>query len=234
MRTIRLVIFDVAGTIIEDHGEVADAFRQALGQNGIAIAPSQLVEWRGASKREVIRHLFEQQLGTGADHSEQIDRTYADFRALLEDRYRTLGITPIAGVEATFKWLADRKIRIATTTGFYREVNDLILEKAGWRGMIDASISSSEVRQGRPAPFMIFHAMEAAGVTSVSDVMNVGDTPLDLRSGTNAGVGSVVGVLTGSVPRARLESEPHTHLIPSVADIPDLVQRLSTLPALPA
>ena len=83
----------------------------------------------------------------------------------------------------------ERRIQIATTTGFYREVNDLILQQARRCGMIKASICSCDVRQGRPAPFMIFHAVEATGVTSVAEVMNVRDTPLDLRSGTNAGVG---------------------------------------------
>jgi phosphonatase-like hydrolase len=157
-----------------------------------------------------------------------IEQTYAEFRALLEGRYRQ-GITPIAGAEATFKWLAEHKTRIATTTGFYREVNELILEQTGWRGMIDAAVSNSDVRQGRPAPFMIFRAMEATGVTNVSEVMNVGDTPLDLQSGSNAGVGFVVGVLSGAAPKARLQSEPHTHLIESVAEIPELVSSLSTL-----
>jgi phosphonatase-like hydrolase len=227
MQTVRLVVFDVAGTIIEDHGEVADAFQQALRKNGISIADGQLMEWRGASKREVIRHFVEEQFGTASDRGPLIEQTYAEFRVLLEGRYRQ-GVTPISGAEATFKWLAKRKIKIATTTGFYREVNELILEQTGWRGMIDAVVSSSDVRQGRPAPFMIFHAMEATGVTSVSEVVNVGDTPLDLQSGTNAGVTAVVGVLTGPVPKERLQREPHTHLIGSVADIPALIGDHST------
>ena len=52
--------------------------------------------------------------------------------------------------------------------------------------------------------------------------MNVGDTELDLRAGWNAGVGWNVGVLSGAHPRERLEGAPHTHLIESVASLPDL------------
>ena len=52
-------------------------------------------------------------------------------------------------------------------------------------------------RWGRPAPYMIFRAMEAVGVTQWREVINVGDTPLDLQAGTNAGVLGVAGVLTG-------------------------------------
>ncbi len=86
--------------------------------------------------------------------------------------------------------------------------------------MFAANISSSDVRQGRPAPFMIFRAMEATGVRDVRQVINVGDTPLDLQAGTNAGVSRVVGVLTGTHGEERLKREPHTHIIPSVATFP--------------
>jgi phosphoglycolate phosphatase-like HAD superfamily hydrolase len=72
---------------------------------------------------------------------------------------------------------------------------------------------------------MIFRAMEATGVFAVSQVINVGDTPLDLQAGSNAGVRGVVGVLTGMHSLERLRREPHTHILPSVAALPELVER---------
>ena len=222
MGRIRLVIFDIAGTTIEDHGEVLSSFRAALEKNGISTTDAELAEWKGASKREVIRHFVERE---HADNRQsKIDKTYSDFHSLLEDHYRQ-GVHPIAGVEETFTWLREHAILIATTTGFYREVNDLILEKTGWRKWLRASISSSDVKQGRPAPLMIFRAMEEAGVSAALEVINVGDTPLDLQAGSNAGVAGVVGVLTGLHQHARLRREPHTHIIGSVAELPALLQK---------
>ena len=72
---------------------------------------------------------------------------------------------------------------------------------------------------------MIFRAMEATGVQNVKEVVNVGDTPLDVQSGSNAGLAGVVGVLTGAHDRESLQREPHTHIINSVADLPDLIAR---------
>jgi phosphonatase-like hydrolase len=134
-------------------------------------------------------------------------------------------VHPIAGAAGTFSWLKARGIQIATTSGFYREVSELILEKAGWLELFGARVSSSDVSMGRPAPFMIFRAMEGAGVTRVAEVMNVGDTPLDLQAGTNAGVREVVGVLSGLHERERLQREPHTCLLASVADLPTWMER---------
>lgn len=222
MGSLKLVIFDIAGTIIEDHGEVVRAFAAALEKHGIPFTDSELQEWKGASKREVIRHFVERQGEPSA--SQLIEAVYSDFRELLEGHYMR-EVVPIAGANRTFAWLRERGIQIATTSGFYHEVANLILEKAGWREVFAANISSSDVARGRPAPFMIFRAMEATGVTSVREVMNVGDTPLDLQAGSNAGVRGVVGVLTGFHKKDRLRREPHTHLVASVAELPVLIEK---------
>ena len=222
MNRIRLVVFDVAGTIIEDHGEVVSAFHAALKKNGIPATEAELAEWKGASKQEVIRHFVEREHRDNPQS--RVDKAYSDFRNLLEDHYRG-AVIPIAGAEQTFAWLRERDILIATTTGFYREVNNLILEQTGWKRWFRASISSSDVKQGRPAPLMIFRAMEEAEVSAVSEVINVGDTPLDLQAGSNAGAAGVVGVLTGLHQEERLRREPHTHIIGSVRDLPALIER---------
>jgi phosphonatase-like hydrolase len=221
MAAIKLVIFDIAGTIIEDHGEVVSAFSRALQQNDIPFDTDELKRWKGASKREVIRH-FVGQNRPGVEPGEIVEATYDCFRAELQRLYEER-LTPIAGAAATFAWCRDHGIQIATTTGFYREISEMILNKTGWRDLFAANISSSDVRQGRPAPFMIFRAMEASGVHDVRQVINVGDTPLDLQSGTNAGARGIVGVLTGEHDRQSLQRAPHTHIIGSVAELPALI-----------
>ena len=67
---------------------------------------------------------------------------------------------------------------------------------------------------------MIFRAMEQLGVTDVARVLVVGDTPRDLQAGTNSGAALVVGVLTGASDADELGAHRHTHLLPSVADLP--------------
>jgi phosphonatase-like hydrolase len=225
MDPIRLVIFDVAGTIIEDHGEVLAAFSQALKGNGIGFTESELREWKGAAKREVIRHFVQRQFSGDFRVPEKIEATYVDFRSRIENHYRERGVSPIRGTKSTFAWLRERNIDIATTTGFYRELNDLILDQAGWHEMFRASVSSSDVPRGRPAPDMILRAMQVTGITNPAQVINVGDTPLDLQAGTNAGVRGVIGVLTGAHGWERLQREPHTHILSSVADLPSLIEK---------
>jgi phosphonatase-like hydrolase len=221
MSRIRLVVFDIAGTIIEDRGEIVRAFAKALIENGIPFVEDELKRWKGASKREVIRH-FVRQADLKGDIDPKVESSYRRFRSELEGCYSEK-LEPIAGAVETFRWCKDHDILLASTTGFYREISDLILRQTGWRDFFAANISSSDVRQGRPAPYMIFHAMEATGVQNVKEVLNVGDTPFDLQSGWNAGAAGVVGVLTGEHDRESLQGQPHTHIINSLADLPDLI-----------
>ncbi|MDE3156804.1 MAG: HAD hydrolase-like protein [Acidobacteriota bacterium] len=224
---IRLVVFDLAGTLVEDHGEVLVSVTSALERQGIQVPTDEIREWRGASKRDVIRHFIERHTDTGAAGAtgDRVDRTYADFRRLLAEQYATHGITPIAGAARTLDWLGDRGIRIAATTGFDRDVADLILARAGWQQPLANLVCGSDVPLGRPAPYMIFRAMEAARVTNVREVAVVGDTPLDLQAESNAGVKTIVGVLTGAHGEARLRREPHTHILSGVGALPDLIAR---------
>ena len=100
----------------------------------------------------------------------------------------------------------------------------MLLAALGWEaGTVDAIVCGDEVPQGRPAPYLIFHCMEATGTISVGRVATVGDTALDLQAGHNAGVRFNVGVLTGAHRRDVLAAEPHTHLLASVADLPTLL-----------
>ena len=224
MAAIKLVVFDIAGTIIEDHGEVVAAFSNALRKNAIPFTEGEIKAWKGAAKREVIRHFVEQQVVPQHVRDEKVEATYSCFRSELLTLYSE-HIVPMKGAAATFAWCREHGIQIATSTGFYGETSRLILERLGWQDRFAANISSGDVRQGRPAPFMIFRAMEATGVQNVREVINVGDTPLDLQAGSNAGVRGVVGVLTGTHGEQSLQREPHTHIISSVADLPALIER---------
>ena len=215
----RLVVFDMAGTTVKDKGDVADAFLVALRGHGIEVTPEQLSGVRGSSKREAVLHFIPE----GADRGSRAEMVYNSFRERLAHFYSTGGVEPVEGAEATFSWLKRRGIGVALDTGFDREITSLLVSSLGWeREVVDVVVCGEDVRRGRPAPDLIFRAMEAAGVGEARQVMNVGDTMLDLQAGHNAGVRWNVGVLSGAHGRQLLEREPHTHLLDSVAGLPGL------------
>jgi phosphonatase-like hydrolase len=219
LKNVELVIFDLAGTTVQDRGEVPAAFTSALADHGIGVSAEDLKTVRGSSKRDAILHF----LPPGPERLSRAESVYASFREQLTERYQTNGVHPVAGTVTTFQSLRERGVRIAVNTGFDRETTALLLDVLGWSdGFFDAVVCGDDVRQGRPAPYLIFRAMEAAGATSVQRVANVGDTVLDLHAGQNAGVAWNIGVLSGAHKHSMLQSAPHTHLLNSVAELPDL------------
>lgn len=213
-----LVVCDLAGTTIYDRGEVPAAFEQALREAGLAFDAAEVSAWRGASKREVLSRLIARQDG----RTRSVDRIYHRFRELLLQRLAEAGPLSLPGVQETLARLKAERCRLAATTGFDRDVVETILAAVPWAGLLDAWVCGDDVAQGRPAPFMIFRAMERCGVLDVRRVAVVGDTRLDLEAAWNAGAGWRVGVLTGAHDRATLTAAPHTHLCDAITALPSL------------
>jgi phosphonatase-like hydrolase len=219
---IRLVILDIGGTIIEDRGDVPDLLRRSLAHHGIDSTPEEIGRRRGASKREIIRHFVDRQsLPADADREKLTAAVYDEFTAELIAVYRS--VPPISGAEDAIRELRQSGYLVATTTGFDRAITASIFGRLDWTKYFVATICSDDVAQGRPSPFMLFHAMESARVDRVAEVVAVGDTPLDLQAATNAGLRGVVGVLSGASNSQNLRREPHTHILPSVANLPALL-----------
>src|SRR5215475_10517986 len=114
----------------------------------------------GASKREAIQALLVQ---SGADASDAVvDAAFAGFRERLTAAYAATPPTPFDGVPATIEALRRSGVKVALTTGFDRGVTSALLASIGWDdSTVDAVVCIDDVAVGRPAPYMIFRAMEA-------------------------------------------------------------------------
>jgi phosphonoacetaldehyde hydrolase len=89
-------------------------------------------------------------------------------------------------------------ITIGATTGYFRAAAERIYDAAAFQGYRpDYCVCAEDVPAGRPAPWMIFRIMEAAGVFPPASVVKVGDTVPDIGEGLAAGAWSV-GVLRSS------------------------------------
>ena len=219
MNEIKLVIFDLDGTTVKDRGQVANAFTAALAEQNIEITSEQLISVRGLSKRQAVMRFIPE----GQDRTRRVELAYASFREHLIQRFSIEGVEPMDDAAAIFQRLRSQGVRVALNTGFDRGITQLLLTILNWQeGIADAVVCGDEVRQGRPAPYLIFHAMEATGATGVQQVANVGDTVMDLKAGRNAGVRWNVGVLSGAHDRQLLERAPHTHLLPSITSLLNL------------
>jgi phosphonatase-like hydrolase len=221
MTDVDLVAFDMGGTTVRDDGVVPVALRQALAPLGIRPSEADVATVRGAAKRAALAALIRR----AGEHGEveveaATEAAYARFAAELQRAYGEGPVAEAPGAAELFAWLRGRGVKVALTTGFDRVTRDLILRRLGWDdGRLDAVVCAEEVAMGRPAPYMLFRAMELTGTRDVARLATVGDTAVDLEAGTNAGARLVVGVLGGAHDLATLGCARHTHLIAELVDL---------------
>lgn len=237
-------MFDMAGTTVRDNNEVLHCFAEACKKEGIEADKKRLNALMGVSKLEVFHLLWREQLGEDAASeiiTEKAAHAFQTFRDILENYYRNHPVEPTEGALEVFHWLREHDIKIALNTGFYRAVTDIILNKLGWLAglnaeyvggigsTIDFSISSDQVPQGRPAPYMIQKAMSVFGITDAKQVVKIGDTPVDLEEGRRAGCLLSLAVTNGTHSRAELEVLDNDGLLPSLSELPAFLEKLALI-----
>jgi phosphonatase-like hydrolase len=224
VRAFDLAALDMAGTTVQEHGAVYRALRGSVETALGTTVPDDLFDsWTGTSKYEAVVGLLTAM--TGSAPEQQVADTYADFRSRLAAAYAATPPTPLPGVPEAIDRLRAAGVKVVLQTGYSRDVAESILAALGWTipGTVDGLVTSDEVPASRPAPYLIFKAMELAGVQDVSRVLAAGDTANDLGAGTAAGAGFVVGVLTGGHDALALGRHRHTHLLAGVQDLPTLL-----------
>lgn len=219
---IRMVALDMAGTTVADEGAVEEAFQAALDEVGLiaadlrGTADAYVRRTMGRSKIEVFTELLE------GDRHRAAQANLA-FEAAFDRAVDRGEVAPIDGASDVLAALRAAGVRTCLTTGFSPTTRDHIIDALNWVGAVDLALSPADAGRGRPWPDMILTAVLRLHIDDVAEVCVVGDTTSDLLAGTRAGASLVVGVLSGAHREEELQEAPHTHLLPSVADLPGLL-----------
>jgi phosphonatase-like hydrolase len=220
----KLVVFDIAGTTLNDREDtVSAAFLKAIDEHGIDIGNTDIRWVMGYRKIEAIEMLLES-AGIEANQ-EKVKHIHDRFIDILNDHYSAATISEYAGISKLFETLHENGIKVALDTGFSASTTAVIVDRLGWmqKGLIDATVSSDEVDQGRPYPDMVHHLMSKFGINNPKDVIKVGDTPSDLMEGKNVGCGLTIGVTYGTHSKEELQVHPHDYLVSSVEELSKLI-----------
>lgn len=222
--SIKLAVFDIAGTTLADDHAVSDAFCNAFESHGYAINAEDVKPLMGYKKPLAIRMVLDS-LGVDWD-VELIESIHDEFVGEMMDYYEYSPLVkPMMEAEDIFVQLKERGIKVALNTGFSKEIADVIVNRLQWKekGLVDDYIASDEVEEGRPQPFMIHTLMQRNGVEDPAEVIKIGDTEVDINEGRNAGCSLVVAVTTGAFTRQQLLDHSPDHIIDDLSQLPALI-----------
>jgi phosphonatase-like hydrolase len=224
---IGLVVFDMAGTTVQDSGLVQQSFLAADDHAGLSKTPADrdemlryVADTMGQSKIVVFRHL------SGGDE-EQAQAANKEFERCYGQLVTDGNCSPIPGAEELIASLRSRGIKTALTTGFAKDTQSAIIDALGWHDLADVVLCPGPGVRGRPYPDMPLTALMRTETASVQSMIVVGDTAVDVETGLRAGARASIGVLTGAHNAEQLSAAGATHVLDSVADLLSVVDALA-------
>jgi len=219
---IDLLVCDMAGTTVQEGGLVYQVLRQSMVDDGLEVSEEQMHPWHGAKKEAVIAH-FAAPHTPATTLEERITRIGDIFLSKVDAAYfkDDSPIEPIdPSLKAFIRSLQASGTKVALDTGYPPELQKALVEKLHLGNIIDAYVSSYQVSQGRPYPYMIFNLMEQCNVLDVRRVAKAGDSVRDIEEGRNAGCGLVIGVLSGADSAEDMMAAGADVIVPIITDLP--------------
>jgi phosphoglycolate phosphatase len=213
-RDVRLVVFDLDGTLIDSLRDLAEALNAALAELAPQTAPlslSQVRRFIGDGARVLVtRSLAAAGLSISAD--ELLPVFIAAYRRHLLEH-----TTLYAGVREALDALRGRELAVLSNKP--GDMSRAILSGLGIAERFFRIVGGNDVPQRKPDPAGLRELMDACGATPERTII-VGDSAVDVLTGKAAGT-HTVGVRYGFAPESLL-AEPPEALIDDLRELPPL------------
>jgi phosphonatase-like hydrolase len=221
---IKMVVFDMAGTTVNEDNVVYKTVRNAINAEGYDFSLAEvLAAGAGKEKLQAIKSVLALR---GIEDENLAVKIFTRFKIQLDEAYDTLPITEQPNASLLFSRLREQQQYVVLNTGYSRPVAEALVAKIGWQvgRDIDALVTASDVDRNRPFPDMIHYAMQQLGVAEASTVCKVGDSAIDIEEGRNAGCMINVGITTGAQTVAQLLTAQPTAVINDLMELLPVIE----------
>ena len=221
MTSIRTVVFDLDGTLVDTAPDLINALNFILEREGMPPVPLHAARTMiGAGARKLIERGLE--LDGRVTSVEDISRLTNDFIDYYADHIADAS-RPFEGLESALDDLSGRGYRFAVCTNKLEWLSKLLLDQLGLSARFAAICGADTFGVSKPDPAILRQTIALAGGQLSSAVM-VGDAGPDIGVARRAGI-PVIGVEFGytEIPIADLKPDL---LIGHFRDLPSAVESL--------
>ena len=221
---IKLVVFDMAGTTVDEDNIVYKTVQKAINEAGFNVSLKQvLAEGAGKEKLQAIKSV----LSTYANTTNDVlaEKIYDNFIVQLKEAYTAQELFPQPHATEVCAGLKEKNILTVLNTGYDKPTAEQILNKLGWKEgeTFDGLITATDVAKNRPDPDMILLAMKRFGVEDSRTVAKVGDSAIDIEEGQNANCGLSIGITTGAHTPEQLQIANPDYIINDLIELLPIV-----------
>lgn len=215
---IKLVIFDLDGTLLNTIADLAQSTNFALEKLGY---PTHPIERFNMMVGNGIDKLFERALPEGEKTAENIQK----MRAIFVDYYAehlTDKSTPYPGMMDVLYELKKRDIKLAIATNKYQEGSEILVDHFFADIPFLKVLGQREGIPTKPDPRIIEEILEVIP-TPKNQVLYLGDSDVDMLTANNAGIIGC-GVSWGFRSEEELAKHNPSHLIHHPKEILDVIE----------
>ncbi|NEU13743.1 HAD family hydrolase [Methylobacterium sp. BTF04] len=198
-KTIKAIIFDVDGTLLDSVDLHAQAWVEAFGHFGVTVSH--------AAARS--------QIGKGGDQLMPVfldrDRVARDGKAiesyrsdLFKRKFRS-EVRPFPGVRPLFERLRGEGLTLALASSGKAEEVEHYQQVLDIADLVDVVTTSDDAERSKPYPDIFEAALAKLAPIGAAESLVIGDTPYDAEAAKKAGL-TTIGVRCGGFPEADLRA----------------------------
>jgi beta-phosphoglucomutase-like phosphatase (HAD superfamily) len=195
--SLRAVLFDLDGVLIDSMALHADAWSEAFRLNNISINETNLRHdvyiLEGYKSNSLVEDLYLKYFSSKIDDSLK-QKIIADKRGIYEGK--SPGIRPFSGMKDLLSDLKSKSLPLALVTGSSGDTVQQIISNF-FPEIFDVIVTGNDVSAGKPNPEPYLLALEKLDIPPSDLCVVVENAPLGVRSGKTAGA-HVVGILQRS------------------------------------
>ena len=181
---VKLVIFDLDGTLLDSFESIIKSFEMATKTFGVDIDLNVVKDNIGIPSKEILRRALRVKV------SEQLIKEISTLRRKLHDEL-VMNAKLFDDALPTLTELKRRGLKLALVSSNVKYRLKAILEKNKLTHLFDSVVSYEDVKRPKPHPDMVLKALKEVGVKAEEAIL-VGDSINDVMSAKSAGVVAVL------------------------------------------
>ena len=223
-KNIKLVIFDLDGTLLDTMRDIANAANHALKICG---HPERRLDEYGMFVGRGISNMLRSALPENERNEDMVNRMLEAFVPYYNEHIYDCTI-PYAGIEELLDTLTGNGIKVAVASNKYQEGTDALVNHILKRHEFAAVLGQRKGKALKPSPEIISDVLEATDGIGIEEVVYCGDSDVDMQTGINAGV-RTIGVTWGFRSREELAAYEPWLLAESPDEISEAIIHLNEI-----